>query len=77
MHEVGELVLGVNGAWMVRPPERCGNGHLLTGRCIVGSAVCSCQDRHLTWTCDECEDTTYGPALSERCSLLHGAARVR
>ena len=77
MHGVGDLVPGVDGSWMVRPPERCANGHLLRGRCIVGTTACSCQDRHLTWTCDVCQDTTYGPALGSHCDVLHGPARVR
>jgi hypothetical protein len=75
--EVGDLVAGADGSWMVRPPERCANGHVLRGRCIVGTSPCSCQDRHLTWTCNECGDTTFGPALGLDCSLLHGAARIR
>jgi hypothetical protein len=61
MHGVGDLVTGLDGSWMVRPPERCAHGHLLRGRCIVGTTVCACQDRHLSWTCDVCQDTTYGP----------------
>jgi hypothetical protein len=74
---VGDLVLSSGGEWMVRPPERCGNGHPITpGRVLVGTAVCACQDRHLTWTCD-CGDTTYGPALGVECSLLNGPAAVR
>jgi hypothetical protein len=53
MNEVGDLVLSTDGAWMVRPPERCGNGHPVTpGRVLVGTAVCRCQDRHVTWECD-------------------------
>lgn len=53
MNEVGDLVLSVDGQWMVRPPERCGNGHRITpGPVVVGTAVCRCQDRHLTWECD-------------------------
>jgi hypothetical protein len=43
--EVGDLVLGVDGQWMVRPPERCGAGHLLRGHCLVGSMICLCQVR--------------------------------
>jgi hypothetical protein len=63
MHGVGDLVPSADGSWMVRPPERCANGHRLRGRCIVGTTPCSCQDRHLSWTCDLCGNTTYGPAL--------------
>jgi hypothetical protein len=77
MYEVGELVLSTDGAVMVRPPERCANGHPLAGRCIVGTLPCSCGDRHLTWCCDVCEHTTYGPALGLDCSVMNGPARVR
>jgi hypothetical protein len=74
---VGDLVLSTSGQWMVRPPERCINGHRLAGHCIVGTLVCACGERrHLTWTCD-CGDTTYGPALGLDCSLLNGPAAVR
>jgi hypothetical protein len=45
--EVGDLVAGADGSWMVRPPERCANGHVLRGQCIVGTSPCSCGDRHL------------------------------
>ena len=75
--EVGDLVLSSGGEWMVRPPERCGNGHPITpGHVLVGTAVCACQDRHLTWLC-ECGSMVYGPELGERCELIYGAARVR
>ena len=75
--DIGDLVLSTTGQWMVRAPERCRNGHLLAGRVLVGTAVCACQDRHLSWTCDECGDTVYGPALGPHCSVLHGPARIR
>jgi hypothetical protein len=42
MHEVGDMVLGVNGEWMIRPPEKCANGHLRAGNCIVAAMPCSC-----------------------------------
>lgn len=77
MHDVGDLVLSTGGEWMVRPPERCANGHRLAGRCIVGTMPCRCQDRHLTWCCDACGDITFGPALGVDCALLNGPARVR
>ena len=77
MPAVGELVLSTDGQWMVRPPQRCGNGHQLAGRCIVGTLACSCGDRHLTWCCDACKHTTYGPSLGLDCSVLNGPARVR
>jgi hypothetical protein len=38
---------------------------------------CSCQDRHLSWTCDACGDTSCGPALEPNCNVLHGPGRVR
>ncbi len=31
----------------------------------------------MSWYCDDCGHITYGPALGENCSLLHGPARVR
>jgi hypothetical protein len=77
MDEVGELVVSTDGAVMVRPPERCANGHLLAGRCIVGALPCSCQDRHMTWRCNVCADVTFGPALGPDCSVMNGPARVR
>jgi hypothetical protein len=52
------------------------SGHRLRpGHTIVGTIACSC-GRHLTWRC-ECGAVTYGPALTEQCSLLDGPARVR
>lgn len=77
MHGVGDLVLSDRGEWMVRPPEKCCRGHLLAGNCLVATHVCSCQDRHLSWSCNACGEVTYGPALGVNCALLHGAARVR
>ncbi len=77
VNEVGDMVLGINGEWMVRPPENCGCGHLLAGNCIVAAQPCSCQDRHMSWRCDTCGHITYGPALGPDCDLLNGAARVR
>jgi len=65
--EVGEPVLGVDGRWMIRPPQRCANGHPITpGRVLVGSIACGCGERrHLTWLCD-CGSMMYGPALGTR-----------
>lgn len=78
MYGVGELVIGVDGACMVRPPQRCTNGHPITpGRVLVGSIACCCGERrHLTWLCD-CGSITYGPALGPDCTVLNGPARVR
>jgi hypothetical protein len=65
-----------SGQWMVRPPQRCAQGHRLRpGHVLVGTIACSC-GRHLTWAC-ECGAVTYGPVLAEGCSLLNGPARVR
>jgi len=78
MHEVGELVLSTGGAWMVRPPQRCPNGHPITpGRVLVGSIACACGERrHLTWLCG-CGSVTYGPALGPDCTMLNAPARIR
>jgi hypothetical protein len=76
-HEVGDLVLSADGEWMVRPPQHCGHGHPITpGRVLVGTAVCACQDRHLTWLC-ECGSMVYGPELGPDCAVLNGPARIR
>jgi hypothetical protein len=76
-HEVGDLVLSAKGEWMVRPPERYGNGHPFTpGHVLVGTAVCACQDRHLTWLC-LCGSMVYGPQLGPDCAVLNGPARIR
>ena len=76
--EVGRLVRSTGGEWMVRPPQRCGNGHSITpGHVLVGSIVCSCGEcRHITWLCD-CGHTSYGPPLGLDCSILNGPAVVR
>jgi hypothetical protein len=71
MHDIGDLVRCTDGSVMVRPPERCTNGHPLKGRCLVGTVVCTCQDRHLTWTCDRCADTVFGPADTPASGLQH------
>lgn len=77
VNDIGDMVLGTDGSYMIRPPERCANGHQLAGHCIVASTLCSCQDRHLSWSCDRCGHITYGPPLEKDCSHLHGPARVR
>lgn len=77
MREVGDMVLGVDGQWMIRPPEKCGNGHTLAGRCTVAAMPCSCGDRHLSWFCERCAHTTFGPALGVNCEILHGPAKIR
>lgn len=70
-HEIGSLVRSTGGEWMVRPPQRCGNGHPLTpGHVLVG------ERRHLTWLCD-CGDTRHGPPLGLDCTVLNGPAAVR
>ena len=75
---VGDLVLSTRGEWIVRPPQRCGNGHWLQpGRVLVGSMVCACGERrHLTWLC-ECGNTSYGPELGPDCTVMNGPARIR
>jgi hypothetical protein len=30
-----------------------------------------------SWTCDLCQNTVYGPALGDNCSLLNGPGRIR
>ena len=77
-HEIGRLVRSTGGQWMVRPPQRCGNGHqLMPGRVLVGSMVCGCGERrHLTWLC-ECGNISYGPELGPDCTVMNGPARVR
>jgi hypothetical protein len=57
-HEVGDLVLSIDGEWMVLPPEKCGRGHRIVGNCLVSTHVCSCQDRHLSWSCNSCDDVS-------------------
>ena len=74
MNEVGDMVHGINGDWMIRPPETCANGHRLGGRCIVAAQPYSCGDRHLSWCCDTCQHVTYGPALGVNCEMLPGPA---
>ena len=76
-NRVGELALSTSGEWTVRPPQRCGNGHLLTpGHVLVGSMVCACGERQFTWLCD-CGYTSYGPPLGVSCSILDGPAAVQ
>jgi hypothetical protein len=77
MSEVGDMVRGVNGEYMIRPPEKCANGHTLHGHCIVAAQPCSCGDRHLSWCCNTCEHVTFGPPLGADCSVMNGPARVR
>jgi hypothetical protein len=60
--EVGDMVVGTDGKWMIRPPQRCAQGHLLVGNCLVAAQPYSFGDRHLSWTCDRCEYVVYGPA---------------
>jgi hypothetical protein len=64
---------------MTRPPQSCPHGHRLRpGAMLVGHQSCStCRGGHTTWTCLECGAVVYGPPLSPRCRVLHGAAAVR
>jgi hypothetical protein len=34
-------------------------------------------DRHLTWCCNACRHTTFGPALGPHCTVMNGPARIR
>jgi hypothetical protein len=36
---VGRLVRSTGGEWMVRPPQRCGNGHLITPGHVLDSST--------------------------------------
>lgn len=75
MSDVGDLVQTTSGAWVVRSPTHCANGHRLApDRCLVGFAHCSHGDGHTSWWCRECGDTVYGPPLIESCSLFNGPA---
>lgn len=74
---VGDLVRGVDGAWMVRPPTRCAAGHELgPNRVVVLHQPCGCGG-HTTWCCVTCGDATYSPSLTEGCRVLAGPAAVR
>ena len=77
MRDVGELVLGVGGKWMIRPPEKCRNGHTLAGHCKVTSQPCQCRERHVSWCCEQCGEVTYGRPLGVNCVVLNGPARIR
>lgn len=77
---VSDLVRCTTGGWMVRPPARCPNGHELgPGHVLVGNQPCGGCGRggHMTWTCRECQVTTYRPAMGSACRVLHGPAPVR
>jgi hypothetical protein len=74
--DVSDIVHGSYKHQMDTPPQRCTRGHwLLPGHMIVYNIPCSCGE-HITWEC-ECSAVTYGPALTEGCSLLERPARVR
>jgi hypothetical protein len=74
--DVGELVHCSHTQWMDRPPQRCTRGHwLLPGHMIVTTIPC-CGGPHICWEC-ECGAATYGPALTESCSVVTGSARIR
>jgi hypothetical protein len=74
MPEVGDLVQTTAGTWITLPPRRCSNDHGLgPGRVLVGHVACMGHGGgHTTWTCQECDDTVYGPALNEHCQLHTG-----
>jgi rubrerythrin len=78
MHpKVGDMVLGTDGQWMIRPPQKCAGDHQLARRCVVTSQPCNCQGRHLSWCCDVCGHVAYGPAVGPDCPLLQDPARIR
>lgn len=66
--------------WVEGAPERCPNGHLLTGgHVLVGSHVCSCEvHHHRTHRCRECDELTYTPPLGPDCqdSSFDGRGRT-
>jgi hypothetical protein len=68
-------------AWMVRGWSGHRNGAPTGTDC--GGAPSSAPLRAvartdtLSWTCDLCGDTIYGPALGAECNVLHGPARIR
>ncbi len=77
--EVGSLVRGVDGHWIVRAPTHCTAGHKLRpGRVLVGHVPCSCSQRggHTTWAC-ECGAVVYAPPLTPECRVLVGSAQMR
>lgn len=74
---VGEVVRCTTGAWMVRPPQRCGHGHELgPGRVLIGHQPCGCGRRggHMTWACALCGEVIYAPELRSECRPLAGPA---
>lgn len=76
MPTVGDLVRSTEGAWVVRPPTHCPNGHLLGPRqCLVGFAHCNHDGGHTSWWCRECGATVYGPPLGDGCVLFNRARR--
>jgi hypothetical protein len=79
MPNVGDLVHTRDGRWVIQAPTHCPNGHLGgPNRVLVGSTACSGHGgRHLTWTCRECDQTTYGPSLGPNCTVINGPAAVR
>lgn len=74
MPRIGELVQTTAGTWITRPPLRCGRGHGLTpGRVLVGHVACQGHGGgHTTWTCQECDETLYGPPLNTHCTIHTG-----
>lgn len=77
MAAVGDLVRCTDGTSMVRPPERCQDGHQLgPNKMLVGHQPCGCGHRggHMTWACLECGHVLYAPPLAPECRPLAGAA---
>jgi hypothetical protein len=76
---VGDLVRSTSGAWMVRAPQHCPNGHPLgPNQALVGHVACLGHGGgHTTWTCRACDETVYGPPINTHCTALEGPATVR
>lgn len=76
MPELGDLHRNHRGQWTEHAPTHCPNGHPLgPNQVLVGHAPCSAQHRggHRTWICRTCNTITYGPPLTDACTIVHGA----
>jgi hypothetical protein len=76
---LGELVQTRAGKWITHPPSRCPNGHPLgPNQVLVGHQACLRHGGgHTTWTCRQCDATTFGPPINSHCTTLEGPATVR
>ena len=79
MHQAGDLVRSVSGAWVTFAPTHCPNGHPLSGgKVLVGHLACvEHRGGHTTWNCRICDQTVYGPVIGSGCSVVNGPAAVR